>query len=143
MTAVTQIHSDKVRAYLATSYRIGHASQDIALVIGQYSERLAELFVSHGVACGAYLTAYNPRGTIQSTASNDQAHVQLSAMLQQLGLQAIEGSGSEEGTDWPSEKSYFALGLSLDPAKEIGNHFNQDAIVWVGPDAVPQLILLR
>ena len=36
-----------------------------------------------------------------------------------------------------------ALGLALEPAKTIGTHFNQDAIVWVGPDAVPQLILLR
>jgi hypothetical protein len=55
----------------------------------------------------------------------------------------IEGSGSEEGTDWPSEKSYFALGLALEPSRAIGTHFDQDAIVWVGLDAVPQLILLR
>ena len=54
-----------------------------------------------------------------------------------------EGSGREEGTDWPSEKSYFALGLAIEPSKTIGTHFDQDAIVWVGPAAVPQLILLR
>lgn len=29
MTAVAQIHPDKVRAYLATDYRVGHTSQDI------------------------------------------------------------------------------------------------------------------
>jgi len=33
--------------------------------------------------------------------------------------------------------------LALEPTKAIGGHFDQDAIVWVGPDAVPQLILLR
>ena len=65
------------------------------------------------------------------------------AKLQELKLRTIEGSGSEEGTEWPAEKSYFALGLALEPAKAIGIHFDQDAIVWVGPDAVPQLILLR
>jgi hypothetical protein len=143
MTAATQIHPDKVRAYLATDYRIGHTAQDIVLTIGQCSERLAALFAANGVDCGAFLTAYNPLGTVQSDAANVQAHTELARKLQALGLQAIEGSGSEEGTDWPSEKSYFALGLDLEYSKELGIYFNQDAIVWVGPDAVPQLFLLR
>jgi hypothetical protein len=143
MAETTQIHPDKVRAYLATDYRLGHTPQDIVLSIGQRSERLAVLFASSGVACGAFLTAYNPRGAVQPDAANIKAHAELEASLQALGLQGIEGSGSEEGTEWPSEKSFFALGLALEPAKAIGIHFDQDAIVWVGPDAVPQLILLR
>ena len=143
MAETTQIHPDKVRAFLATDYRLGHTTQDIVLTIGQPSERLAALFISSGVACGAFITAYNPRGTVQADAANDKAHAQLEAKLAELRLQVIEGSGSEEGTDWPTEKSYFALGLALEPAKAIGTHFDQDAIVWVGPDAVPQLILLR
>ena len=143
MAETTQIHPDKVRAFLATDYRLGHTPQDIVLTIGQFSDRLAALFISSSVACGAFITAYNPRGTVQADAANDKAHAQLAAMLVELRLQVIEGSGSEEGTDWPAEKSYFALGLALEPAKAIGVHFDQDAIVWVGPDAVPQLILLR
>ena len=147
MSETTQIHPEKVRAFLATSYRIGHTAQDIVLTIGQRSCRLAALFASSDVDCGAFLTAYNPRGTQQSDAANDLAHAELAAQLHGLGqgldLQAIEGSGSEEGTDWPAEKSYFARGLDLETSKAIGTHFDQDAIVWVGADAVPQLILLR
>jgi len=143
MSEATQIHPDKVRAYLDTDYRLGHTDQDIVLNIGQHSVRLAALFASSSVDCGAFLTAYNPRGTIQSDAANELAHAQLGARIQEFGLKAIEGSGSEDGTDWPAEKSYFALGLALEPSKAIGTHFDQDAIVWVGPDAVPQLILLR
>jgi len=143
MTETTQIHPDKVRAYLATDYRIGHTEQEIILNIGVRSERLAALFTSSGVACGAFLTAYNPRGAIQSNEANARAHTELASMLRGQGLQAIEGSGSEEGTEWPAEKSYFALGLQIDAAQQVGRHFDQDAIVWVGVDAVPQLILLR
>ena len=143
MAETTQIHPDKVRAYLATDYRLGHKAQDIVLTIGQRSERLAELFAGSGVNCGAFLTAYNPRGTLQPEAANHLAHAQLATQLAQLGHAVIEGSGSEEGTDWPAEKSYFALGLALEDAKVMGTHFDQDAIVWVGPDAEPQLILLR
>ena len=143
MSEATQIHPDKVRAYLATDYRLGQTERDIILNIGVRSERLAALFTASGVACGAFLTAYNPRGTIQSDEANDLWHAQLAGLLGDQGLQAIEGSGSEEGTEWPAEKSYFALGLHLDAAKQLGRHFDQDAIVWVGADAVPQLILLR
>ena len=143
MAETTQIHPDKVRAYLATDYRLGHTEQDIVLTIGKHSEPLAALFAGNGVNCGAFLTAYNPRGAIQSDEANEPGHAELASMLHDQGLQAVEGSGSEEGTEWPAEKSYFALGLQLDAAKQIGRHFDQDAIVWVGADAVPQLILLR
>ena len=147
MAETTQIHPDKVRAYLATDYRLGHTAQDIVLTIGKRSDRLAAMFAAKGVNCGAFLTAYNPRGTLQTEAANHLAHAQLATQLEQLGHAVIEGSGSaagdEKGTDWPAEKSYFALGMALEPAKAMGTHFDQDAIVWVGADAVPQLILLR
>ena len=113
MSEITQIHPDKFRAYLATDYRLGHTDQSIVLNIGQRSERLAALFASNGINCGAFITSYNPSGTVQSDSANDEAHAQLAAKLQELGLQSIEGSGSEEGTDWPSEKSYFALGFAF------------------------------
>jgi hypothetical protein len=147
MAETTQIDPDKVRAYLATDYRLGHTPQDIVLTIGKRSDRLAALFATEGVNCGAFLTAYNPRGTLQPEAANHLAHAQLATQLAQLGHAVIEGSGSAAGgekcTKWPAEKSYFALGLALEPAKAMGAHFDQDAIVWVGPDAEPQLILLR
>jgi sugar phosphate isomerase/epimerase len=143
MSETTQIHPDKVRAYLATDYRLGHSHQDIVLNIGKRSERLAALFAERGVNCGAFITAYNPRGTQQPEAANTRDHAELADLLHAQGIASIEGSGSEEGTDWPSEKSWFALGLELEPSRALGNHFNQDAIVWVGADAVPQLILLR
>ena len=66
MSETTQIPRDKVRALLATDYRLGHTDQDIVLNIGKHSERLAALFSDNGVNCGAFLTAYNPQGTIQS-----------------------------------------------------------------------------
>jgi hypothetical protein len=143
MSYATQIHPDKIRAYRATGYRLGHTSQDIVLAIGKRSERLAQLFAEKNVGCGAFLTAYNPRGAIQSDAANERGHVELESALREQGIRAIEGSGSEEGTDWPAERSWFALGLQLDASIAIGRHFDQDAIVWVGPDAVPQLVLLR
>ena len=139
----TSIAADKVRAYRATDYRLGHTTQDIVLAPGLRSSRLAKLFASKSVTCGAFLTAFNPLGTKRSDTENVQAHAQLVTVLTDLGLEFIEGSGSEEGTHWPAEKSLFALGLSREGAILIGRQFDQDAIVWVGDSAVPELVLLR
>ena len=139
----TQISADKIKAYEATDYRLGHTNNDIILNIGKPSRRLAQLFNQHNVKCGAFLTAYNPRGTQQSDAANDLAHAKLAQDLTELGVYFIEGSGSEEGTDWPEERSFFALGLPRETASKIGVDADQDAIVWVGADTIPQLVLLR
>ena len=143
MTDKTQIHPNKIRAYLATDYRLGHTSQDIVLNIGIQSQRLSALFVDFEVNCGAFITAFNPRGAMHSDLENEKAHSELAAKLQSLGLHAIEGSGSEESSDWPSGKSFFALGLNRADSIEIGLHFNQAAIVWVDETAVPEMIVLR
>ena len=147
MAETTQIHPDKVRAYLATDYRLGHTAQDIVLTIGKRSDRLAAMFAAKGVNCGAFLTAYNPRGTLQPEAANHLAHAQLATQLAQLGHEVVAGSGSaaggDRGPEWAAEESYFALGMALETAKAMGTHFDQDAIVWVGADAEPQLVLLR
>jgi hypothetical protein len=35
------------------------------------------------------------------------------------------------------------LGMALDAAQEVGRRYGQNAIVWAGADAVPELVLLR
>jgi hypothetical protein len=143
VSETTLIQADKVRAYLATDYCMGHAEADTVLRVGVRSPGLAGLFAARGLDCGAFLTAYNPRGQLQSDGANDRAHIRLARRLAVLGLAAIEGSGSAKGSDWPAERSCFAFGLALETAKAIGLEFDQDAIVWAGPDAVPRLVLLR
>ena len=77
----TSIAADKVRAYRATDYRLGHTTHDIVLAPGLRSSRLAKLFASKSVTCGAFLTAFNPLGTKRSDTENVQAHAQLTTAL--------------------------------------------------------------
>jgi hypothetical protein len=139
----TVIPPDKIRAYRATSYRVGCTDAGLILQIGTLSPQVNDLFASRQVSCGAFLTAFNPHGSQQTDAENELAHARLVAEVSNRGRQFIEGSGSERGTDWPAERSVFVLGLDLGDAKTLGRLFDQDAIVWVGTDGVPLLILLR
>ncbi len=61
MAETTQIHPDKIRAYLATDYRLGHTAQDIVLTIGQRCDRLARLFAHNGGAFWSTLILSNRR----------------------------------------------------------------------------------
>ncbi len=142
-TRATEIDPQKIRAYLATHYRVGHTDDCPVLRIGKTCPELGPLFAANDADCAGFLTAYNPRGTQQSDLKNEASHRLLHAQLSALGLTLIEGSGSEPGTNWPAERSYFALGLTRQGARDFGRAFDQDAIVWVGDDLVPQLVLLR
>ena len=142
-TRASEIDPQKIRAYLATHYRVGHTDDCPVLRIGKTCPELGPLFAANDADCAGFLTAYNPRGTQQSDLKNEASHRLLHAQLSALGLTLIEGSGSEPGTNWPAERSYFALGLTRQGARDFGRAFDQDAIVWVGDDLVPQLVLLR
>ena len=55
----------------------------------------------------------------------------------------LKALGVDTAGEWPGEESVFVPGLDLERAKSLGVEFGQNAIVWAGPDAVPQLVLLR
>jgi hypothetical protein len=139
----TQIAADKIRAYRASDYRIDFFGEAIVLQPGLRSAQVAQLFALHAVTCGAFITAYNPQGAQRSTAENEQAHQQLLTHIESQGFKCLEGKGSEAGTDWLPEKSCFALGQGRSEAIKIGSFYGQDAIVWVGENEVPELVLLR
>ena len=143
VTLSTKIHPDKIEAYLATNYRIDSGATPIVLRIGVRSEPLAQLFYSQGVDCGAFLTAWNPMGVAQSDAANSADHARLVERVAKEASTSLPGSGCDPTGSWPPELSVFAVGLPLATARQIGSEFRQDAIVWVGQNAVPELVLLR
>jgi hypothetical protein len=42
----------------------------------------------------------------------------------------------------PGEPSFLAFGLALEASKTLGKAYEQNAIIWCGADAVPNLVLL-
>lgn len=141
--AHSHIPTDKITAYLATDYRFGHGLDRITLRIDTPSEALKRLYASSGYACGVFITAYNPLGQVRSHAVNEVAHARLGAELHALAIEVMEGAGADPTGAWPEEKSVFVLGVDLEAAQTLGIRYHQDAIVWVGRDAIPILVLLR
>ncbi len=142
MFSASIIDPHTVRAYTETEYRV-HGEPGFTLRVGVASADLLAAHARQGVDCSAYLTAWNPFSRKTDHATNAARQAELVDALSRLGLVCMPGLGRHPSNDWPGEESVLALGLGLDAAMALGARFEQNAIVWSGADAVPQLILLR
>lgn len=141
--AQTEISEEKIRAYEATHYRAGGGADALILRIGQHSPKLALHYKDTGANCALFITAFNPFGQKQDDAANEAAHARLGEQLRAASNHVVAGEGADPSGQWPAEKSHLAFAIDADAARELGRHYQQDAVVWIGKDAVPQLVLLR
>lgn len=142
MFSDSAIPQDVIQAYLETHYHV-HGSAPTTLKVGEPNTVLAALHDAAGVTHSAYITACNPFSVEQEPARNAELQRALAEALRQRGLRHIDGIGQHPANGWDGEASFLVLGLSLNEAKALGAQLGQNAIVWSGADAVPQLILLR
>lgn len=140
---MTNISEDKIRAFMATEYRVRLDRAVAAMRIGQTSAEVGEHFRRKGISCAGFVTAFNPSSTERSMDENLCDHVDLREALQALGVTPIEGEGVDPVGNWEPEPSWFAGGLEHGQACDLGRRYGQDAIVWIGPDVIPMLVLLR
>ena len=138
----TTIDAAMLQAYRETEYRVA-GETPFVLRIGRHSPELASLHARYRCSASAYVTAYNPFSRTLSDTENQARDTQLDRELTARGLTHFEGIGQHPTNGWPGESSYLILGLDLEAARALGSRYEQNAIVWVGPDAVPQLIPLR
>lgn len=136
------IPPDLQAAYRETHYRVD-AADPFTLLIGEASPALMALYRKHHVNCAAYITAFNPYSRAVGIDENTERQAKLEMQLRQRSLPFLEGQGWHPSNTWPAEDSFLVLGLALAAAKVLGHQCEQNAIVWCGADAVPQLITLR
>ena len=137
------IAKDLIASYLHANYQIGADPDSIFLRIDQYSKPLAKLLIASGQSCAAIISAYNPCSRRLSNEKNCAAHESLRNLLHRHSYPIIECLNTDPADIWPAEKSFFVPGLDLNSAQTLGQQFDQNAIVWIGSDAIPRLILLR
>lgn len=142
MFSDSSIPRDTIQAYLETHYQV-FGGAPATLQIGRFNPALSALHDAHHVACSAFITACNPFSQNLDPQANAARQEALVRDLEALGLAFIEGIGKHPSNTWPGEASLLVLGATLDAAKALGEKHGQNAIVWCGADAVPQLILLR
>ncbi|MES2206758.1 MAG: DUF3293 domain-containing protein [Pseudomonadota bacterium] len=142
MNEHTIIDVATIQAYKETEYRI-KGDPPLTLKVGIINPLLVELYKAYQVSSCAWITAWNPFSQMISHSENSARNHLLSLEIQQLGFKFLSGIGQHPSGNWEGEPSYLVWGISLDTAKWLGIKHKQNAILWCGQEALPQLILLR
>lgn len=138
-----EISPELIATYKAAIYQASADTEIITLHIDQYCASLYRLLLKTGHRSAVFITAFNPRSQQQNRRKNLTSNGQLYKTLTQYSHALFNGVSSDPENKWPAEKSFLALGINLKLAKQIGQQFNQNAIVWADVAAIPRLVLLR
>lgn len=93
----------------------------------------------------AIVTAYNPYSELRSPDENEAARRRLEADLGDAGIGFLPSLAHGAGPDasrW-DEPGALMTGIDLDTGVELGRRYEQNAILWIGEDAVPVLVASR
>ncbi len=139
---MSSIAPETLAAYAATHYCVD-APTPLVLEIGIGNPALKALLRQAKTDCCAFITACNPLGEALADEQNTALRAKLALTLRQRSLVFFDGIGQHPTGAWPGEPSFLVLDLSLASARALGQTLAQNAIVWCGADALPQLVLLR
>ena len=142
MFVQSELDASLVTAYRETEYQVTEG-EPFVLKVDEPCPALLGLYRAKNVSCAAFITACNPFSCELTDVENAVRQTELASELKRRSLSYLEGIGQHPSGGWPGEPSFLALGLSLEAAKSLGQTYGQNAIVWCGPEAVPNLVLLR
>jgi hypothetical protein len=131
-----------IDAYRAAEYVVFDGDRTFTLRVGQVSQELKLLFTQSGQSSAAFITAYNPYSKLHAEDFNHLANLRLLQELRQCTSLILNGQGQDPLGIWHSEQSFLTLGISRGRASEIGKTFMQNAFLWIGADARPELVRL-
>ena len=137
-----QIPQSLITAYLQTEYHV-FGEPPFILKVGVASKPLMKLYKQTQTDCGVFITAWNPHSGIVEASINHEKQAELATELSQNGLMFINGIGKHPQGGWPEEPSFFVPGMPLEASNTLGIKYQQNAVIWCGPDSIPELILLR
>lgn len=112
------------------------------LRIGVESPALRELHREHG-GTSAFITAFNPYSQQLTESENLARNEALKVDLLAAGCVVIPGVGKHPSGVWPGEPSFLALKINPGTAKELGQKYEQNAIVFNDIAGKSELLLLR
>jgi hypothetical protein len=92
------------------------------------------------VSCSLYITAWNPYSEQRTDEKNNANQQSLISEISEFGLKMITGRGVAQSGDWPPEESIIVLGCDEKTSITLGQRYQQNAVVFSGKNAIPQLI---
>ena len=140
--SASTIDPNTIQAYRETEYRVLGDSL-VVLHVDEANPALLALHHRQNVSSSAFITACNPYSQVFDAHSNANRQAALAEELRGRQLHFLPGVGQHPSNQWPGEDSFLVFGLSLEDSEVLAHRLEQNGFVWSGPDALPQLILLK
>jgi hypothetical protein len=134
-----------VRAYRDALYEVVLPAPHpvCTLQVGLQHPPLHQAMRSLGAQHACLLTACNPMGTLLADEANIPRMQTLREALRQAGWTWVAAMGRDPQHQWPGEDSVFIWHMGPAQAADWGARWEQNAVLTIDRDAVPQLALLR
>ena len=128
--------------YQNAEYQVTTPDGQIDFKIGEQNQNLDQLLDANGVDVACLITACNPLGQQVAVEVNLKANHSLELAIQAMGLPYYPGHGNDPKGAW-KEGSYLMMGIDPVKAIQLGDLYQQNAVVWISKDAPPELMWLR
>lgn len=127
-------------AYRQAVYRVILGGSPLDLRVDQACGGVRALLTERGVDTAAFVTACNPGSRRLDRAANRAARTALEDAVAAMGCSALPGVAIDPEGRWPDEESLLLPGVDFESACSLARRFGQNALVWIGPEAVPELV---
>ena len=134
-----KIEDSLIEAYKNTNYYIHHINK-ITVNIGKKNQQLINLFKDDKITSASIITACNPFSKIMTEEQNLIAQLKLKKLIEDNNLSFMDAMGQDAKLEWPGEASYFIENITKIEAIKMGKEFNQNAIVWIDENIIPELL---
>lgn len=147
--STSQLPAELVLAYRNAWYDVvlhapgQPAAAPCTLQVDVHSPTLLRAMQQCGASQACLLTACNPQGALLSPMDNEGRMLQLRIALQQDGWSWAPALGRDPLNQWPGEDSLLVWHMDAAQSRAWGQRWEQNAVLTVGRDAVPRLLLLR
>ena len=141
----SQLPHALVQAYRHAWYEVVLPPHAMAcpLQVDTHSPALKHTMQQQGISQATLLTACNPQGELLSPMDNEGRMLALRQALQQAGWTWAPAFGRDPLSQWPGEDSLLVWHMDSALAQDWGLRWEQNAVLTIGRDAVPHLLLLR
>jgi hypothetical protein len=116
-------------------------SPSIEFSIGQRSIPLDQLLTEYQQSTACFITACNPWGKDHGNDMNHAKMAELEKDIIKTELPYLHAYGSNSEGTW-KEESFLIIGIDKQDAGQLGRKYEQNAIIWVVKEQVPELIWL-
>ena len=111
--------------------------------VDQPSPTLGALMARYGARSAVFVSAYNPASEPRTEAENRAAQARLEQEVVAQGCRIFQGVGEDPDGGCPGEPCLLVLDWPREKVLALGRAYGQNALLWVGTDAVPRLVLTR